>query len=60
MKYIVYQDHWKIPTPVIFPDFIQHVQMAIDVIGPDYSERMLGAGFVQLAAGAVECYGDSW
>lgn len=66
MKYIVYLDGWGLPTPIVFPDSIQHRQMAVDIMGPvglqqdsTGASRILGAGFIILTSDGLECFGNS-
>ena len=54
MKYIVVEVVNGGPAPILFPVFIQHVHMALDVGFPVRS-----AGWVKVKNGDVITYGDS-
>lgn len=56
LKYVMFEGDWKTETPIIFPSYVQHS----DVAASFSHWKVLSAGFVRINEdGRYECYGDS-
>lgn len=55
MKYIIFEDFSGAPTPIIFPNRIDHVDMREQM---PYA-TVLSAGYVQVRQGVFSCHGGA-